>query len=526
MKNGYLSIVLHGHLPYVRHPEYDSFLEERWFFEAMTETYIPLIQVFSCLAYEQVPFEITFSLSPTLLCMMEDPILQNRYRAHLDKCIELAEREQQRNRHHGHLQWLASTYRQLFLDARNLFDSWGGRITRAFAQLHELGVLQLITTSATHAVLPLLSEPKAVRAQVEAGIRAFEYTFGFRPQGFWLPECAYIPGVEEYLREQNVRYFFLESHGINQASVIPLHGVYAPLYTPSGVAALARDQACTEEVWSAQKGFPGNPHYREFYRDIGHELEFDYIRPYLSCDVRTDTGIKYWRITGARCHKELYDPFRAREKAAEDAGVYMQRRIDQIDCIAHTMGGRDPIIVATFDAELFGHWWFEGPQWLDFLIRKIVYDQSTISLISPLNYLNNHPVQQYGTPSMSSWGDRGFFDVWCNGKTDWALTQVYECIRRMVHLAKKHMKSPPELPISRALNQCVRELLLAQSSDWPFMITNGTSIQYASRRIRDHISRFHFLADAIEQDRLHEHDVSALEYLDRIFPKVDYHLFS
>ena len=527
MAKGHLAIILHAHLPYVRHPEYNSFLEERWFFEVMTETYLPLVKILSRLAEEKVPFEITLSLSPTLLCMMEDPILLERYSLHLNKLIELTEREQDRNRHHGHLHWLASTYHKQFCEMRDIFESWGGKLTRAFAWLYEMGVLQLITTSATHAVLPLLApEPKALRAQVSLGIQAFERVFGFRPQGFWLPECAYIPGMEEYLREQNIRYFFLESHGIHHADVLPLFGVYAPLYTPSGVAVLARDQDCTEEVWSANKGFPGDPLYREFYRDIGHELDFEYIRPYLAGDIRVDTGIKYWRITGSGSYKELYDPYKAGEKAAEHAAVFMKRRIDQIEHIASTMGGRVPIVTATFDAELFGHWWFEGPQWLDMLIRKIAFDQSTISLTSPLVYLNHHPVHQHGVPSISSWGNKGFFDVWCNGKTDWVLTQVYECIRRMIGLAGEYKSGEVKPLVSRALNQCVRELLLAQCSDWPFIITNSTSEKYALRRIRDHVSRFHFLADAVQHKTVEETDISALEYLDCIFPEADYHIYA
>ncbi|MDG5815761.1 DUF1957 domain-containing protein [Chitinispirillales bacterium ANBcel5] len=524
MNKGYLALVLHAHLPYVRHPEYDSFLEERWFFEAMTGTYIPIIKALSRLSAEKVPFELTISLSPTLLCMMEDEILQTRYQKHLTKLIELSEKEQVRNSHHGHLHWLASTYRDSFIEAKEIFNSYGGRLTQAFLEFHNKGSLRLITTSATHAVLPLLmSEPKAIKAQVNTGITTFENIFGFTPQGFWLPECAYVPGIEEHLRDVGIRYFFLENHGIDHANVLPLYGVYAPLFTPCGVAAFGRDQASTEEVWSAQKGFPGDPEYREFYRDIGHELDIEYIKPYIEDSVRVDTGIKYWKITGPRSEKDFYNPYLARERAAHHATVYMNKRIKQIEYLAETMG-KEPIVVATFDAELFGHWWYEGPQWLDFLIRKIAYDQSSISLVSPDTYLDIHPVHQYGTPSMSSWGHRGYFEVWCNGKTDWILTHINECTRRMSILGEKCGFAPPPL-IHKALNQCVRELLLAQSSDWPFIITNATSEKYAARRVRDHVSRFHYLADAIETGQVNETELQKLEHLDSAFPEADYKLF-
>ncbi len=523
MAKGYLSLVLHAHLPYVRHPEYDSFLEERWFFEAMGGTYIPLVKMLKRLISDDVPFEITLSLSPTLLCMMEDRLLQKRYAEHLDKQVELAQKEKERNRNHGHLHWLASYYHTTFCENRDLYAEYGCDLTKAFMELSETGSVRLITTSATHAVLPLLMyEPRAVRAQVATGIATFKRIFGFSPQGFWLPECAYIPGIEEYLRESEIRYFFLESHGIDHADVMPLYGVYAPLFTPSGVAAFSRDQASTEEVWSAQKGYPGDPEYREFYRDIGHELDLDYIGPYIAGDIRVDTGIKYWRITGPRAHKEFYDPYKARERAAHHAEVFFNKRVQQVNYL-HDAMGRAPVVVATFDAELFGHWWYEGPQWLEFLIRKIASDSSTLKLISPHSYLDQHPVNQRGTPCMSSWGHRGYFEVWCNGKNDWIIKHVFECVKRMNLLTSQYGQSKDPL-VRKMLDQCLRELLLAQSSDWPFMITNGTAEQYASRRASDHVARFHFLADALEKGVCRH--LTDIEHLDAVFPDADYKVFA
>jgi 1,4-alpha-glucan branching enzyme len=187
--------------------------------------------------------------------------------------------------------------------------------------------------------------------------------------------------------------------------------------------------------------------------------------------------------------------------------------------------GRKPIVVSAFDAELFGHWWYEGPQWLDFYIRKTAYDQSTVGLITGSGYLNAHPVHQTATPAMSSWGEKGFFGVWCNEKTDWVLVHVNDCIRRMVALCEPRCDTLPPPRIRRALNQCARELLLAQSSDWPFIMNNGTSVQYATRRVREHVGRFHYLADAIERNDIDEASLAGLEYVDSIFPAIDYRAF-
>ncbi|MGB7568089.1 MAG: 1,4-alpha-glucan branching protein domain-containing protein [Chitinivibrionales bacterium] len=521
---GYLAIVLHAHLPFVRHPEYENFLEERWFFEAMTETYIPLIKLLGRAASENVGFKLAISLSPTLLAMMEDTLLQERYVKHLDKLIELSSREQERNRNNPHCRWLAEVYGGLFKEARDIFTGCNCRLSAPFKQLHAAGFVELITTSATHGVLPfLITQPKAAHAQIAEGVAYFESVFGFRPQGFWLPECAFSPGLDALLAKEGIRYFFVESHGIFNAVPAPRYGVNAPIYTASGVAAFGRDQLSTEEVWSARKGYPGDPAYREFYRDIGHDLDLDYIRPYIAGDVRVDTGIKYYRITGKGSHKELYHPDAAREKAAQHAGNFLHKRIGHIEHL-HSRMGRPPIIVAPFDAELFGHWWFEGPQWLDFLIRKTVYDQNTIELTTPAAFLDRHPVHQAGVPSVSTWGHKGYFEVWLNGKNDWIYPHLFECARRMQNIVNGAAPTPSAI-IKRALNQCARELLLAQSSDWPFIINGGTATAYATRRFKDHVSRFHFLADAIENKSISPDHLQVIEHIDNIFPDIDYRVF-
>lgn len=526
MPKGCLALILHAHLPYVRHPEYETFLEERWFFEATTETYIPIIKVLNRLIDEGVCFRLTISISPSLLAMMEDGLLQERYLAHLHGLIELSEKELERTRHEPHFHRLAQMYRHLFMEAREIFvNHCNGKLASSFKRFHESGTIELITTSATHGLLPLLSpQPNAVFSQIITGLKYFESIFGFRPQGMWLPECGYYPGLDAVLRKEGIRFFVLESHGVEHASTTPFYGVHAPIYTPSGVAAFGRDRASTKHVWSAREGFPGDPDYREFYRDIGHDLGFDYIRPYIAKDVRVDTGIKYYRITGPTASKEPYQPENAKEKTAQHAGDFLYKRIAQIEYLDSVME-TTPIVVAPFDAELFGHWWFEGPQWLDFVIRKAAFDQKILDLSTLSGYLDSHPVHQAGIPCTSSWGHKGYFESWLNGKTDWIYPQLHECNRRMEFLATEKGKGRIPALTLRALNQCVRELLLAQSSDWTFMINNGASAGYAARRVKDHVGRFYYLAESIENNCVNEDHLSILEQMDNIFPNVDYRLF-
>lgn len=286
MLKGYVSVVLHAHLPYVRHPEYDNFLEEDWFFEAITETYIPLINVFDSLVNENTDFRITMTLTPTLISMFHDPLLQSRYLRHINKLIELSYKEVERTKFDQNINHLAMMYRDMFLNARFVFEEkYNGNLINAFKKFANMGKLEILTCTATHAMLPLLQvNEQVVRAQVLQGVKYYTDIFGKAPKGIWLGECAYYPGLDRILADNGIRFFFVDSHAILQADSRPKYGVYAPIFCPSGVAAFARDQESSHQVWSADVGYPGDPIYRDFYRDIGFDLNFEYIKPYIHPD--------------------------------------------------------------------------------------------------------------------------------------------------------------------------------------------------------------------------------------------------
>ena len=522
MPSGYLSIVLHAHLPYVRHPEHSRFLEEEWFYEALTETYIPLIRVFRSLRDGGVPFRLTMSLTPTLLSMMADPFLQQRYVKHLDRLIELSVKEIERTKNEPAFNRLARMYHDMFTQSRRIFcDECGMHLYRAFKEFLDAGNLEIITCGATHGFLPLLStQPEAVRAQVRAAIRTHERLLGSRPRGIWLPECGYAPGIDEILKAEGIAFFIVDTHAVLFGTPRPKFGVYAPVYCRSGVAAFARDTESSKSVWSAEEGYPGDHEYREFYRDIGFDLHYDYIGPYLNGDSsRINTGIKYYRITGRGQHKEPYNPDRSREKAAEHAGNFMFNRQKQAEYLQPLMG-QPPIIVAPYDAELFGHWWFEGPAWLDFLFRKIHFDQKDIEAITPAQYLERHPRNQVLTPSYSSWGNKGYAEVWLNGANDWIYRHLHKAAERMIEAANARPDARgDEL---RALNQMARELLLAQSSDWAFIMKTGTHTEYALRRTKEHLDRFLKLWEGLGNNSVDTRYLESIESTDNIFPDIDY----
>ena len=521
---GLLSIILHAHLPYVRHPEYDSFFEENWLFEAITECYLPLIGVLDRLQADNVDYRLTLSLSPTLMSMLRDELLQTRYLKYLHSRLELAEKEIIKTRKQPEYQKLARLYRRFFRDALNTYrQRYQGDLLAAFKKHQVTGKLELITTAATHGFLPLLNVSEtAVRNQVNTGVATFKAHFGCAPAGFWLPECGYYPGLETVLADAGIKYFLLDTHGVTDASQPLRHGVYAPVDCGNGVAAFARDPETSQQVWSAKEGYPGDSDYREYYSDIGFERELDYIAPYiLDRKTRINTGIKYHRVTGGDRPKQIYNPKQARAKAYQHAQDFIAKRQHQIERLGATMD-IPPIIVAPYDAELFGHWWFEGAHWLECVLRLACEKNSAVRLASCSDYLTQQPSLQAATPAASTWGDQGYSSYWINETNDWIYPLLHKAELDMEQLARDVRKLTLTPLQTRALNQAARSILLAQASDWPFIMKSGTTIDYANKRITDHLARFNYLHDSFRKNRINERYLTALEIMDNIFPDINF----
>ena len=527
MTQGYQCLVLHAHLPYIRHPEYESFFEENWLFEAITETYIPLILDLERLRADGFRDCMTVSLSPTLLTMLLDPFLQARYLAHLDKMRRLAAKEVRRTRSDQVFYALARFYQERLEETAEVFEHrYQRNLVAAFAQLQRDGMLELITSSATHGYLPLLkTEPAAVRAQLLVGARTFHSLVGVPSKGVWLPECSYYPGLEGLLEEAGFCYFFVDSHGILNATPRPYYGLSAPLSCPNGVVAFGRDPESSRQVWSRDGGYPGDYHYRDFYRDIGFDLDFDYVKPFiLDGHTRIHTGFKYFRITGRGDHKLPYEPEAAAEHVAAHAEDFVSRTRQYIAGQGERRGPA-PLIVSPYDAELFGHWWFEGPQWLEAVVRRMAEKPDMAKLTTPSAYLSAYNTLQAATPSASSWGDGGYNAFWLNPGNDWIYPQLHEATRRMCAMARLHAKAKPGSLIYRALQQAGRSLLLAQASDWAFIMKTQTAKEYALRSTRDHLARFFYLEECIS-GTIDERRLQALEVMDQVFPDIDQAVFS
>lgn len=524
MAKGFLGIILHAHLPYVRHPEHPRFFEENWLFEAITECYIPLLDMLHRLQSDQIDYRLTLSLSPPLLTMLSDELLQQRYVAYLQRLIELADKEIKRTRKQPEFQCLARLYARYFRHALHAYqEQYQTDLIAEFKNHQATGKLVLITSAATHGFLPLLSASEtAVRNQINIGVATFKAHLGCDPEGFWLPECGFYPGLESVLKDAGIKYFFVDTHSILQASEPPQRGVYAPLDCGNGVVVFARDAESSQQVWSSKQGYPGDFDYREYYRDIGFDSDLDYIAPYIQDGaIRTNTGIKYYRVTGQNLAKEIYQPRNALVKAKLHAQDFVNKRQQQIDNLSESMD-RPPMIVAPYDAELFGHWWFEGPYWLEQVLRLTALAENQVQALSCKEYLHQYPTQQIATPSASTWGDQGYSSYWINANNDWIYPLLHKASVQMEAFVSELKGLSVNVLQERALNQAMRSLLLAQASDWPFIMQSGTTVEYANQRITDHLARFNYLYDSLRKGRIDERYLTALEIMDNIFPELSF----
>ena len=537
MPKGLLSLVLHAHLPFVRHPEHDEFLEEDWLYEAVTEVYLPLLGALGRLRESGGRPRLAMTLSPALCEMLSDPLLRLRYARHLDNLRALARKEVGRTASHDPQYHPAARQfdERLGETARLWEEVYSRGVVGAFAEMQEAGVVEINTCAATHGFLPLVSTVEARRAQIQVAVVNYRKHFGRKPRGIWLPECAYAEGVETLLAEVGLEYFFADAHAVLYGEPRPRYGVHAPVRLPNGVAVFARDPETGEQVWSAQGGYPGDPFYREFYRDLGWDAPLDYVHPHLHADGRRRSlGLKYHRVTGRGVplqDKQPYDPRAATGRAAEHARHFVASRVEQAGRLREAFGGAaTPLVVSAYDAELFGHWWHEGVDFLEQVFRQLDARRDDIAPVTPGDYLDASPRLQTLRLSQSSWGEGGYNKVWLSESNAWLYPRQHAAEARMTELADRFAvaagrDNPSDALTARALKQAARELLLAQSSDWAFQIYQGTTAGYAAGRFNTHVWRFERLAVSVERGAIDREFLEEAEGRDNLFPEIDFRVY-
>jgi 1,4-alpha-glucan branching enzyme len=552
IKAGAFTFVLHSHLPYCRSAGKWPHGEE-WIHEAASETYIPLLNALWDLKGEGVPFKLTVSLTPVLVEQLADPLIIGHLEEFLKDKLTRAQADVLRFKKSGqdHLGYLARLYFERYQRLVESFqERFGCDIIGSFRKLQEAGNLEIVTSAATHAYLPLLERDSSIYAQLKTGVDSYRRHFGCNPRAAWLPECGYRPGyrasdafhsylkpgLEEFLDGLGIKCFFAETHtiegglpvgkpaneiigpyaGMTNRYVVPAPSVSEPtqrttflpyLVGDSNVAVIGRNNQTSMQVWSADWGYPGDFNYREFHKKDGV------------------SGLQYWRVTGAKVDlglKEYYDPYQASLRVQEHAS-HFARMVEDGLVKYYEQNGHKGLIASNYDTELFGHWWFEGVDWLKLVLQKLSTSEM-VDLTTASEFLAGSPPEERLVLPEGSWGMAGGHFTWRNVDTEWMWPRIHSCERRMEELAARFTVAPME-QVKAALDQAGRELFLLQSSDWPFLVSTGQAREYATRRFTEHVERFEELAAMAESGKIDVPRLVSLQEKDRLFPELDYHLF-
>ncbi len=560
---GYLTFTLHAHLPYVvNHGTWPHGME--WLHEAAAETYLPFLRMLRNLERDNIRFNCNLNLSPILLEQLSHPVFIAEFPNYLDRKIVAAREDEAFFIQSGetHLAETARFWHRFFSQALEDFLAYDRNIIAGFCHFNDTGLINIITCGATHGYMPLLGTDESVRAQIRTAVDTHIRHIGKHPRGIWAPECGYRPagfwnypvpnadgtptppgfdriGVEQALSESDLDFFFVDTHLVEEGHRVPspyelrngavptdeqtermTHEGHRSLYQPYYVdgpydkryatTIFPRDPRTGVQVWSGETGYPGDGVYLDFHKK------------------RWPGGHRYWRVTGPKVDlgdKLPYYPQQAAERVKGHASNYVHLVYEALKS-----GFNDnipPILCSPFDAELFGHWWFEGVLWLE-AIARILHDYDTkLELISCAEYLDQYPRAGFIAMHEGSWGAEGNNQVWMNPETSWTYTHIYpaELYTRDVCTAGKWRDSALG---TRIVKQLCRELLLLESSDWQFLITTGAARDYAEIRFLTHNDQFNEVKTIwqsfesagtltkAQDDRLAE-----IERRDGVFPDID-----
>ena len=567
--SAFLTFTLHAHLPYVvNHGTWPHGIE--WLHEAAAETYLPLLRVLANLERDGIALHCNLNLSPILLEQLAHPVFKSDFPHYVERKIVAAREDEAYFLSVGefHYAELARFWHKYFTDALHDFEALDRDIIKGFRHFNDLGLIDIITCCATHGYLPLLGTDESVRAQVRTAVTTHQRHLGKHPRGIWAPECGYRPaglwnypisnpdgsaiapafhriGVEQALSESDIDFFVVDTHLVEESARIaspyePLLGgtrndnepmthrghrrLYQPYYVDGPYApeeksypatVFPRDPTTGIQVWSGDFGYPGDSNYLDFHKK------------------RWPGGHRYWSVTGSHvdmADKQPYNPHLAAERVKAHASHFVHLVWEALN--AGMADPVPPILCSPFDAELFGHWWFEGPAWLEAVARTLHDYPTGIQLTSCSRYLDHYP--RAGCISMheGSWGAEGANHVWMNPETSWTYAHIYPAELYLRDVCTSGKWNDTALG-QRIVKQLCRELLLLESSDWQFLITTGAARDYAELRFETHHDQFnelksiwqHFESNhSITSDQ--EIRLAAIELRDSIFLDIDPSLWS
>jgi 1,4-alpha-glucan branching enzyme len=519
-----ISFVLAAHLPFVKEynkeDEFSQAGEEGRFFEYISETLLPLLEVLHRLENDHVYFRLGLVISPVLCHMLNDEQLQKKYLAYIDKQIEFGRQELERTAGNSDLNKLVQTYYNQIVDRRIAYtEHYEKNILKAFDFFRRRGKIEILASCATHAFLPFLGHNhESLQAQMEIPISGYRRNFG-SPQGFWLPELGWTSALEPYFRAYNYIYTIVDSHGLLLGKPAPEKGCFYPVKTPGGTFVLARDLHAVREI----DKIAADELFRSNDRDVGYEMPPEIVSQFLSAEgERRKTGYKYWPNFQTSADS-IYCPQAASDKVTEHTRAFLENTTTRLEEAAKHMN-EVPISLYAQSCDFFGRLWHEGMQFIEKLFR-MSWAYRDIKFVCPSEYIFKQDISSLQTvePEFSSCGANGYAETWLDVSNDWIYRHLYRAMERMTELAERF---PDDTGLKeRALNQAAREILLAQSSDWPSLLFRQDSTEYARNNAENALRNFTTIYEALGSNYISTEWLTTLERKHNIFPNINYRVF-
>jgi len=515
-------LVLHSHLPYVlNHGRWPHGSD--WLSEAVVHSYLPLLEQLLRLEAESTPAPITLGITPVLANQLGHPGFRRELEHYFEHRMAASAEAMRTLQASGETELapIAEYWERRYRRLAEFFAQLNGDLIAAFRGLEDRGRLELMGSAATHGLLPLLGREQSIRLQLLAGRQEHERLFGRVPRGCWLPECAYRPGLDQHLAGAGFQFFLTDAH---LARAGRAHEVYGnrdlgrellpgpdsqpPQHTPytgyrlaslRSLDVLVRDPVATRQVWSRYEGYPGDGAYLEFHK------------------IRWPEGLRLWRVSAPMSDLADKQPYRP-DSARRRAGLHARHFVALLSETARDSGVPDGVIAAPFDTELFGHWWHEGPEFLG-QVCQVLSRRAGVRAATASEHLARHRPAQSLKVEEGSWGANGDFSMWMNPKTRWMWLRTWDLEAAFWNAAPGAISDASAHPV---LAQAARELLLAQASDWPFIVTTGAAGDYAEHRFAEHCDRVEALLGGMGGGNIEGATRMAEEFRrqDDVFPQI------
>jgi len=566
MHTGNYVLILHTHLPWViNHGKWPHGLD--WLTEAVAECYIPLLNVFNkCLSEGIVP-KVTLDFSPVLCEQLEQPHFKKLFVDYCNEKINAAIQDRKDFINWGydpHHIWLTHFWEEWYTNRKEDFvKKYNYSIVNAFKELQDEAAIEIMTCGATHGYLPLLGFDKSVNLQIATAVKNYKKHFGVEPRGIWLPECAYRPayewqsflpiepfhekklrtGIEQFLAAYGINYFVTDEKLIKELiplgrfvddaketfvsinsenfyfedwnfdrTALRLYEVSSSEKVEYGTAAVfTRHKDISMQVWSGEVGYPGQPDYLDFHKKSMNSM------------------LRYWRVTDNKADmmfKTLYHPDWTKDKI-DHQSMHFIHHIENTSNYYYNKTNKFVTICTPFDTELFGHWWFEGPEFIKAVIKGLHHSPYVKMVTASEQFIKLKPKEVIGIPE-GSWGVNNNHEVWSNEENKWTWENIYNNELRFDKIYNKYYNNKITKIGKRILLQALRELMLLQSSDWQFLIYTKSAKDYAEQRFFYHNSDFNKLCDLFikyhSSDSIDENDENYLEQVESrnsIFPELD-----